>query len=140
MNKIFKRVLHDEYYQQYEPAVWSMPNLTDAQKQKGINDGPRVIVFEEFLTFGECDRLIELGANEGYEVSSDVGRKNFDETHDSSVNSGRTSTNAWCITKSKCYEDEVAKRVSARIGIPEPNAKYSASTAIRTRTILRHPS
>jgi hypothetical protein len=43
---MFERILHDEYYQQYEP---------------GIIDGPWVIVFEEFLTFEECDRLIELG-------------------------------------------------------------------------------
>ena len=126
LNKMFERILEDEYNQQYEPAAWSMPNPTDEQKEKGIIDGPWVIVFEKFLELEECDRLIDLGAIEGYKESADVGKKNFDGTYERSVNSGRTSTNAWCTTK--CYEDEVAKRVSARIenvtGIPEPNAEY----------------
>ena len=123
---MFERIVHDEYYQQYEPTVWSMPNPTQDQTEKGIVDGPWVVVFEKFLTFEECDRLIDLGAIEGYLESADVGKKNFDGTYEKSVNSGRTSTNAWCSTK--CYQDEVAKRVSARIenvtGIPEANAEY----------------
>jgi prolyl 4-hydroxylase len=123
---MFERILYDEYYQRYEPIAVSMPNPTEEQKEKGIIDGPWVIVFDNFLTFEECDRLIELGAIEGYDVSTDVGRENFDGKYASTVNSGRTSTNAWC--KTKCYDDVVAKRVSARIenvtGIPEPNAEY----------------
>ena len=126
LNKMFERILYDEYYQRYEPIAVSMPNPTEEQKEKGIIDGPWVIVFDNFLTFEECDRLIDLGAIEGYEVSTDVGRKKFDGTYASSVTSCRTSTSAWC--KTKCYDDVVAKRVSARIenitGIPEPNAEY----------------
>jgi len=126
LNKLFERLVNDEYYQQFEPNILSMPHPTDAQKQAGVLDGPWVVVLEKLLTYEECDRLIDLGAIEGYMVSADVGKKNFDGTYDKSVNSGRTSTNAWCTTK--CYEDEVTKRVNAKIenitGVPEPNAEY----------------
>ena len=126
LNRMFERIVNDEYYQKFEPLVKSMPNPTDAQKAIGVIDGPWVVVLDNFLSPEECERLIELGAIEGYKPSADVGKKNFDGTYDSSVNSGRTSTNAWC--SSTCYTDEITKQVNSRIenltGIPEPNAEY----------------
>ena len=126
VNKLFQRIVHDEYYQQYEPAIRSMPNPNEIQMKEGIVDGPWVLVLEKFLTFEECDRLIELGAIEGYKASMDVGKKNFDGSYQKVNHGGRTSTNAWCTNK--CYQDEVTKRVGARMenltGIPEANAEH----------------
>jgi hypothetical protein len=47
-------------------------------------------------------------------------------TLDQNVNTGRTSTNAWC--QNACQEDPVTKAVEARIeeilGIPQANFEY----------------
>lgn len=40
-------------------------------------DAPWVIVIDDFLTQEECERLIELGTERGYERSSDVGAKKY---------------------------------------------------------------
>ena len=81
-------------------------------------------MFEKAVSDEEADRLIELGGEEGYERSSDVGDEREDGTFEADLNSGRTSTNAWCVDE--CYEDPVAKRVMQRIenitGIPELNS------------------
>ena len=116
---MFRRIVAEE--NQYKPKVLSMPNPTE----EGIVDGPWVVVLQNFTTDEECDRLIELGAIEGYKQSADVGKKRFDGTYDKDINSGRTSENAWC--HEKCTADPVTQRVNARIekmtGIPEPNAE-----------------
>ena len=126
LNKMFERMVGDEFYQQFEPNIVSMPNPSAEQKEKGVLDGPWVVVLEKLLTEEECDRMIELGAVEGYKESADVGKKNFDGTYEKSVNSGRTSTNAWC--NGNCMEDEVSKRVTGKIenitGIPQANSEY----------------
>jgi prolyl 4-hydroxylase len=126
LDKMFQRIINFDYYKQFEPSILSMPNPTQDQKEGGVVDGPWVVVLDKFLTYDECDRLIELGAIEGYKESADVGKKNFDGTYEKSVNSGRTSTNAWC--NSVCHEDEVARRVNDKIsnltGIPEANAEH----------------
>eukprot|EP00545_Synedropsis_sp_CCMP1620_P004966 CAMPEP_0119007782 /NCGR_PEP_ID=MMETSP1176-20130426/3245_1 /TAXON_ID=265551 /ORGANISM="Synedropsis recta cf, Strain CCMP1620" /LENGTH=459 /DNA_ID=CAMNT_0006959997 /DNA_START=21 /DNA_END=1400 /DNA_ORIENTATION=- len=127
LNKMFDNIMTNEHYQQYEPHALSMPDPTDAQKtDEGILDGPWVVVLDKLLTDEECDRLIQLGADEGYKVSADVGRKKFDGSYDSSVNNGRTSHNAWC--GDECMKDEATKRVNAKLenvtGIPEVNNEY----------------
>jgi prolyl 4-hydroxylase len=114
LNTMFERIISDPYYEQYEPKVVSRPP-----------EGPWMLMFESAITDEEAERLIELGHEEGYERSADVGAKQDDGTYTKNVNSGRTSTNAWCI--GKCYEDPVAKRVAERIsnitGIPETNSE-----------------
>lgn len=115
LNKMFERITTDPFYQQYQPVIHSQPP-----------QGPWLITLENFTTDEECDRLIQLGAEEGYEISKDVGKKKFDGTYDGYENKGRTSTNAWC--NDKCYNDTLTQQVLMRIanltGVPEENSEY----------------
>ena len=62
----------------------------------------------------------------GYERSADVGLLKADGTHDSKVNEGRTSTNAWCLNE--CWRSETAQTVVGRLAnltdIPDVNSEY----------------
>ena len=73
----------------------------------------------------EAERLIELGAKEGYERSSGVGKTLADGSMESNQFGGRTSTNAWC--HKKCSEDpkaaEVIQRLSNITHIPSNNSE-----------------
>ena len=84
------------------------------------------MTIDNFLTDEECDTLIRLGGELGYEQSLDVGARKFDGTFDSVQSSGRTSTNAWC--QDACFDDPVTKRVLAKIenltGVPDDNSEY----------------
>lgn len=84
---------------------------------------PWIITFDDFLTPSECDRLIELGGNKGYERSTNVGKMKFDGTFESDVSTTRTSHNAWCVDE--CYDDPISQQVVHRIanvtGISERN-------------------
>ena len=79
---------------------------------------------DNVLTQEEADRVIELGGNEGYVRSHDVGKLKADGSYEKGVN--RTSSNAWC--GSSCYGDEVAQRVVNRLsnitGILEAHSEY----------------
>lgn len=70
--------------------------------------------------------MIQLGAEEGYKRSSDVGTMKVDGTFNSVISSSRTSSNAWC--QYECYEDEVAKTVIGKIAnltnVPEENSEF----------------
>ena len=115
LDKLFQRLTTDPIYQKYEPTIHSSPP-----------DGPWVVTLEKFLTDEECDRLIYLGGEEGYEISKDVGAKIFDGTYDGVTSEGRTSTNAWCT--GKCYNDTLTQSVLSKIenitGVPETNSEY----------------
>ena len=84
------------------------------------------MTLDKFVTDDEADRLIELGAEEGYKRSSDVGKVKFDGSFEENFNDGRTSLNAWC--QHACYNDTAAKQVISRIEeithIPETNSEY----------------
>lgn len=114
VNAFFERIISDEQYQKYQPLVLSRPP-----------EGPWLIQFENVLSQEEADRLIAIGGELGYERSADVGTEKEDGTFTKSVNSGRTSTNAWCL--GKCMEDEIALGVIKRIEditlIPETNSE-----------------
>jgi len=128
LNKMFERITTKAEYAQFDPKVWSRPDLLpgDTEATANYQLGPWVITLENVVAQEEADRLIELGAKEGYERSADVGELKFDGTFDSYVNEGRTSTNAWC--QNVCYEDPKAIAVMERIqnltGTPEPNSEY----------------
>jgi prolyl 4-hydroxylase len=111
---MFERIAFSPEYQHYEPVVVSQPP-----------EGPWMIVFENVISDEEAERLIELGGLQGYERSADVGPEKLDGTFEQNVNSGRTSTNAWCL--GECNEDPVAQKVMKRIenitGIPEVNSE-----------------
>jgi prolyl 4-hydroxylase len=68
---------------------------------------------DNFVSDAERERLIEIGHEEGYERSSDVGEMLFDGTFDSVESTGRTSSNAWC--PDLCAEDPITGPVHERI-------------------------
>ena len=112
VDKMFRRLVSDD---KYSVQVLSQPP-----------EGPWVVTLDDFLSDEECDRLIALGGNEGYEKSTGVGEKQPDGTYASFNSVDRTSTNAWCF--GDCYTDEHTKAVLARIedatGIPDAYQEY----------------
>ena len=129
LDQMFERILTDPYYQQFEPKAISRPTLAPGDTNETADyvvGGPWMVIFDKAVSDEEADRLIELGAMEGYKRSEDVGEELPDGTYTSVQNSGRTSTNAWC--NDVCYQDPIAKNVMERIsnitGTPEVNSEY----------------
>jgi len=114
LNETFASILSNPVFQVYQPTILSQPP-----------EGPWLIQFDNFISEEEAQRLIELGHDQEYERSTDVGRQQPDGTYSKDVNNGRTSTNAWCVEEG--YTDPVARRVMARIenvtGVPETNSE-----------------
>ena len=71
LHKLFEKLVT---FKKYEPHILSQPNSTS----DGIVDGPWVVTLDKFMTPQEAERLIELGAAEGYKQSADVGAVKFD--------------------------------------------------------------
>lgn len=127
INKLFERIISDEYYQKYTPQVLSRPSIvTDNNSNNDDQDAPWVITLDDFISPDECDRLIHLGAEAGYALSADTGRRNFDGTYQKAHHSGRTSTNAFCA--GTCATDPMTIQVTERMenitGITEKNHEY----------------
>jgi prolyl 4-hydroxylase len=146
----FERLL-EHSYPQYRPTILSGPKSFTTQPSPIVTsddensdadaspwpapakiadnvvvDGPWVVILEDFLSDEECDRLIKLGYDKGYERSKDVGAKKFDGTFEAYENPKRTSTNAWCLDE--CYNDTMVQNVTARLeqltGIPTNHSEY----------------
>lgn len=77
-----RRIASNFELQHYEPKVLSRPSYRkgDSEETADYQLGPWVVILDSFLTDDECERLIELGAIEGYKRSSDVGEKKEDGT------------------------------------------------------------
>eukprot|EP00934_Nitzschia_sp_Nitz4_P008535 Nitzschia sp. Nitz4//scaffold47_size129522//15865//17730//NITZ4_003537-RA/size129522-snap-gene-0.192-mRNA-1//-1//CDS//3329552758//8525//frame0 len=116
LDAMFERLTAEPYLSKYSVEILSSP----------ATDGPWVLMFDDFLSEQEANTLIELGAIEGYDRSTDVGGKNVDGTFEKKVSKGRTSTNAWC--QNDCYKNETAvaviERLSEVTGIDETNSEY----------------
>jgi len=114
LHHTFERIINDPVYEVYKPTVLSRPP-----------EGPWIILFENFLDDSEAERMIELGHEQKYERSADVGTRKADGTYSKSINQGRTSTNSWCLNS--CYTDPVARDIMDRIenvtGVPETNSE-----------------
>jgi prolyl 4-hydroxylase len=119
LNQFYERIIHDPYYQsQYDVTVLSRPTYADGDTEENttlsyVVTGMWVIQFDNILNETEAQRLIDLGMEEGYARSADVGEAQPDGTFDSSVNDGRTSTNAWCMKD--CMNDPVTLQLHDRI-------------------------
>jgi len=117
LDKMFRKISSEPYKSKYDVNVLSSPD--------GEDRGPWALTMENFVSDEEADRLIELGAGEGYERSMDIGEMLPDGTSASVVSKGRTSWNAWC--SGDCIQDEMVKAVNGRIcnmtGIPEMNSE-----------------
>jgi prolyl 4-hydroxylase len=123
VNQLFVNLTTLPQFAAMEPRILSMP---DPPAHVEIPSGPWVVTLEKFLTDEECDTLIELGAVQGYKISQDVGKKKFDGTYEGSINSGRTSTNAWCTNE--CFNHTTTQRVLEKIAnvtnVPDENSEY----------------
>ncbi len=117
LDAMFVRLSNEPYVSLYDTKILSSPNTTG---------GPWVITMENVVSEKEAEHLIELGAVEGYERSADVGELKADGSFDTDVNSGRTSTNAWC--QFDCYTNATSAAVIDRLsditGIVEKNSEY----------------
>ena len=116
INKMFERLTTQIYYvEKYEPTVLSRPP-----------EGPWVITLENLTSKEQCDRMIQLGADRGYERSKAGSKINFDGSRVSKVRETRTSQNTWC--QQECYTNETAQTVLGTIenitGIPDSHSEY----------------
>jgi prolyl 4-hydroxylase len=127
LDRLFERIATDPYYKQYEPVVLSRPSYApgDTAETATYRLGLWLVLLENAMSADEANRMIELGSQQGYERSSDVGDENADGTYGKHVNTGRTSENSWCLND--CYTDPVAQSIMQRIenitGIPEVNSE-----------------
>jgi prolyl 4-hydroxylase len=133
LHRIFERIVSDtSIFEGLNVTILSRPYIKGHKGIYGLPledwqfDGPWVLSFETFLTDTESDRMIELGFQQGFERSANVGGFRFDGSIESVVNDERTSTNAWCT--GKCNEDpiirEIWKKIGKITGIPETNAEH----------------
>lgn len=70
LNKMFEKLTQEPYLSEYSVEILSSP----------ATNGPWVITMENVVTAEEAERLIELGSEEGYERSTDVGKMKADGT------------------------------------------------------------
>jgi prolyl 4-hydroxylase len=62
LNKMFERITTEQYYiDKFQPTV--------------LSSDPWIVTLENVATKEECERMIKLGADRGYERSKDVGEK-----------------------------------------------------------------
>lgn len=147
MNKMFERIvasapgnrtltdderiaLQESKTPEYTVHVLSRPSdepATEISLKADKELPPWVIMFENFITDEESEKLIQWGHELGYELSKDVGEEQVDGTVAPKESKGRTSENAWCTIKGGCREDEIPARIHQRMGdvmgIPPQNSE-----------------
>jgi prolyl 4-hydroxylase len=89
--------------------------VSEASRDQDLKEKPWVVTFENFLTDEECDHLVQLGHDNVYSRSKDVGTKMADGSYSAKESTTRTSENAWCSAKTGCRNDDIATRVRDRI-------------------------
>lgn len=99
--------------------------IIPTNQAKDRKEAPWVITFDNFLTEDEAQYLIDMGYENGYKRSTDVGAKQVDGSFEEHKSQGRTSENSWCSSKTGCRQDPKVQRVMQRIadvtGIPTEN-------------------
>jgi len=127
LDKMFERIAAGDW-DAYGPKILAAPvdvSNNPRAVENVLTDAPWIITLDRFVTDEEADRLIELGHDEGYERSKDVGERLPDGTYGEDENEGRTSENAWCV--GECFKDPLVKSISEKItnvtGIPDENSE-----------------
>lgn len=114
LNMFFENVVDNAdgkgEYLKYNPTALSRPKrkLDGTLAPFSGEDGPWVVLLEDFITGEEADRLVNIGHEQGYERSTHATGPGQADTTD-----GRTSANTWC--KDTCLADPVAAGVVERI-------------------------
>ena len=97
--------------------VFSRAALMERYLPRVLSRDPWVIVFEDFLSQGEAERIIRVGGARGW------GRSQAGD----GVQAVRTSSTAWCDPGS-CQSDAVLASIRSRIAnvtlVPEQNAEH----------------
>ena len=123
LDALFQRIMTEPKLAQYTPKAIMQPN---PPQDSGSEKGPWIVVLDNFLTDEECDVLIQLGGDRGYEQSLDVGEEKYDGTFGSKQSEERTSSNAWCIEE--CWENNITQAVHDKLefltGIDRNNYEY----------------
>lgn len=113
LNQMFEKLVgelpfdDDIILPDYTANILSRP-LKEGDNEDNVdyNVGPWIITLDNFLTDEECDRLIKLGAKEGYERSVLEEEWYLDEEEvekeKASEDAYRTSSNSWC--NGNCYK------------------------------------
>jgi len=133
LNKLFENIVEksigeESEFAKFKPMVLSRPSMNPSDEGKEISyqQGPWVIIFDNFLNDEECDRLIDLGHQLNFTRSSNVGKLNFDGTVISQIDDSRTSQNTFCTDF--CFQDPLVVQITERIekvtGIPEKNQEH----------------
>jgi prolyl 4-hydroxylase len=121
LNQIFENIVDDAdgsgMYAKYNPVALSRPRLKgdgSAAPEGNWQDGPWVVILEDFTSDEEAYELIAVGHKKDFVRSKDVGIENPDGSHEDDVSEGRTSTNAWCDAE-LCGNHPVIRPVIDRI-------------------------
>jgi prolyl 4-hydroxylase len=109
----------------YTTKIYSRPfpdddeEKTQALSSNDIIDGPWVVVLEDLLSDEECDRLIELGKEQGFKQSTEQATKRDGSPSEKRVSKRRTSKNTFCH---ECDTDPIARIATQKIatltGVP----------------------
>ncbi len=99
------------------------PEKYGATWPKAAKDAPWVVVFNDFLTDNEVADLIRGGEIEGFERSTDQGKKNEVGEMEKIVSKTRTSSNAWCMHSCERLPGvrSATKKIEEVTGIPHVN-------------------
>ena len=135
LDQLFEGIVYDTTRAHTTTRVLSRPagSARPGEDENGRDsdrpeDGPWLVVFDDFLTLSEADRLVELAGQEGWKRSSSFGARKKDgkgekkEGH-SEKSYDATPNKAFC--ERDCYEDEVTRGILAKVealtGVPENN-------------------
>jgi len=127
LNRMFERIVDAPEYKGNNVRVLSSPASYQKRDSLGsVNDGPWLIILEDFLSPEECNRLIQWGHRIGYTPSVAVGNTlNFDGSAVMTNTSLRTSGTVWCQTQ--CSLDPIVANIQQRLvdltGIPDLNSE-----------------
>jgi prolyl 4-hydroxylase len=118
---MFERILTDPQFKDYQPVALSRPSSATT------SDAPYIVQLDNVLSAEECETMVQLGADQGYKNSTEVGKKTrFDGKRDSTLSERRTSQTTWC--KSECEAHSVTQAVTQRLealtGIGERHYEY----------------
>ena len=102
LNAMFESIVSNPaFHSDYDIKVLSRPDYAEGDSAETVDYilGPWILTLDNFLSPAEAERLIELGQNMGYERSTDVGAIEPDGSVQRNLSTGRTSTNAWCLSE-----------------------------------------
>ena len=127
VDRMFERIVRD-YSDAYDLTVHSRPTFSPGDDEEKANyiTGPWVITLDNFLSEEECEHLIELGHDAGFERSTGFVKMDESGNADDMVTDQRTSSNAWCDTE-RCNNDKIVNDIRDRmhnmVDIPRVNSE-----------------